>query len=304
MSDRETSRKPETIPVPLILHAGFFEDVLKDAQKLNAKRREAFMSSGAEDPKLPQKAKAWAKAGKQVILAAGCLFNQYPADADRQQRALAILNECKQESFLREANLMQQYELAEEAGQDSPEELDKKMDAVLDAIHFCARAQNTHISWVRRFMKSETYESAEFRYEKQVSKEAFDTIMRVPEGHAFYPAHVFPSGRVPKGDRVPYPPLVYAKWKNLPLEDFIFDEEHDDFVLPEGYVSEDGRIDDQSVVFDRAGDTVTMRFVGEEPVTWNYWRPKNDRDTMDYSSWCAEYERRLYKQFIIDSEFY
>ena len=97
---------------------------------------------------------------------------------------------------------------------------------------------------------------------------------------------------------MPNLPEPFIKWKDLPPEDFIYDKEHDEFILPKGYLSADGTIDDQSVVFDWEKRTVTCKFVGGEPVTWPFWKAKDVSDAPKKGTWYWDYYRQLYKQVL------
>ena len=296
MSKKTNMPKPDVFPVALIHCCGSFDDVMGDAQRLYEEQRELFMASNANDDDLPKKAEAWAKASKRLIQTAGADFCRYPANAERQENALRIIELCKNDSFLRERNLMLHYELAKQAGLD-PEALAKKRDAVLESIHFCARAVNTQNSWVKKFLTGETYEPVEIRMYRKAGKKVHDMAKLIPEGHDFYPARVFPPFRVPAGERVPYSPPAFRAFKNLPAEDFIYDAEHDEFVLPKGSLSPDGRIDDQSVVFNWEDRTVACKFHGEEePIIWPFWKPRDTFDVPEEGSWCEEYMKRVRHQ--------
>ena len=299
----ETTKKSDAgmFQFPMITCCGSYEDVLADVQALYNKQREAFFSGNANDDDVPEKAEAWAKVSKRLIQAAASEMCMYPAEAERQEKALQIIDTCKNDAFLREANLLAHYQIAEEAGLEG-KDLMKKFDAFLKGVDFCTRARNTQIYWVRKFMHGDTYEPAEMKYYRKYGGRTYTMMQRIPDGHRFWPARIFPRDRVPAGQRVPYTPAVFKLWKALPQEDLVFDEEHDEFVLPKGYVSRDGRIDDQSVVFNWEDRTVTMKFVGDEPVTWSFWKARNDGDLPEAGSWAEEYMIRVRKQLIEDLE--
>ena len=299
----DTTKKSDAgmFQFPMITCCGSYEDVMADVQALYNERREAFLTGNSNDDDVPEKAAAWEKVSKRLIQAAASEMCLYPADAERQEKALQIIDICKQDGFLREANLFAHYQIAEKAGLEG-KPLEKKFDALMKSVDFCTRARNTQIHWVRKFMHGDTYEPAEMKYYRKYGKRTHDMMQRIPDGHRFWPARIFPRDRVPAGQRVPYVPAVFRLWKALPQEDLVFDEEHDEFVLPKGYVSEDGRIDDQSVVFNWEDRTVTMKFVGEEPVTWSFWKARDDGDLPEAGSWAEEYMIRVRRQLIEDLE--
>lgn len=293
--NKQDTENTAVFRIALIRSCGTFDDVLKDAQDLYDEQRTNFMSSSADAGDLPERAAEWAKASRRLIQAAASEMSLYPAEAERQEKALHIIDICKKDSYLREANLKLHYEWCKGKGMEE-KDLRKKRNALLDSILFAIRARNTQIVWVRKFLHGDTYETAEMRYLREHGKDLHEKTLRIPEGHRFYPARVFPPDPVPAGQRVPYPPDAFSLWKELPQEDFVYDLEHDEFVLPKGYVSPDGLIDDESVVFNWEENTVTMKLVGGEPVTWPFWKARKSTDLMEEGSWCEEYQIRVYQQ--------
>ncbi len=45
-----------------------------------------------------------------------------------------------------------------------------------------------------------------------------------------------------------------------------------------------------------------MKFVGDEPVTWSFWKARDDGDLPEAGSWAEEYMIRVRKQLIEDLE--
>jgi hypothetical protein len=175
-------------------------------------------------------------------------------------------------------------------------------DAALRSLDFHLRAYNTQTSYLKRYVSDPDYVTPELAMEKKASAEVAKGMKMIPKGHFFLPARPFPPARIPEGERVPYPPAAFEAWKNLPIEDFYFDTETDEFALPKGYISEDGTIDDESVVWDWENRTVTMKFRGGEPVTWPFWKPRDTFDVLKKGEWCTEYLQRLYRQILEDAE--
>ena len=73
-------------------------------------------------------------------------------------------------------------------------------------------------------------------------------------------------------------------------------------MIKPGYVSEDGLIDDQSVVIDPVNNKVTIKFRGGTPVVWDWWKPKDSYDLPEPGSWVEEYLIRSYAQKVADRE--
>ncbi len=111
-----------------------------------------------------------------------------------------------------------------------------------------------------------------------------------------WPPRIFPHDPVLEGQPVPTWPEPYQRVAALDVDHKEYDLEHDNFVVKKGYVSEDGLIDDQSVVWDYENNKVTIKFRGGEPVVWDFWKPKDTADVLGPGHWCYQYIRRLYWQ--------
>ena len=291
-------KKPETFRVAPISEYGCFEDYLADTEKLYEEKREAFLAGDVNSDTLPELSDSFADASRLFIMAAAALYNKYRDNADKIERALGIFDRCKKDSGIREKNLMLHYELMKKQKPDEPKTLDKIYHKVLDSLQFLFRAQNTQLMYLRRYLTGPVFMSPEYKMDLEGGPRAKAFFDRVPRGHHFWPARPFYPVCIPEGMRVPPTPPVYAEWKSLPVEDYVFDTEHDEFVLPKGYVSPDGRIDDQSVVWDWENRTVSMKYVGEEPVVWPFWKARDSTDLPE--GWAAEYNQRFYWQVIED----
>ena len=130
-------------------------------------------------------------------------------------------------------------------------------------------------------------------YEKVLAMtEATDRA--IPAGHIYLPAKPYPPEEIPASEQVPLLPQPYAAFRMIDPAELGYDLEHDEFFIPKGYVSEDGRIDENSVIWDWEKEEVTFQFVGEEAVTWKFWKAKNLRDMI--SGWGDAYYRRYFEQ--------
>ena len=168
---------------------------------------------------------------------------------------------------------------------------------MLEGYKFFFRAENTRLLYLRRYVTDPDYVTPEYRMEYEQGPIAKVYRSMVPEGHIFMPARPYPPVRTPDWQNgVPYPPEPFCRWKNLPPEDFIYDAEHDEFVLPEGYVSDDGLIDDKSVIWHPETCEVDIGYVGGERTVWNYKKFLDPRGVWEPGSWAAEYQIRLYQQ--------
>ena len=295
-------RKPAVIPAATIKEYGAFEEYYEYTEKIYNEIQTEFLSTDPRDPEILKKEKKCEDAARAMIMMTAALFGRHTGKMENKDKALAMLDQCKKDAGIRAKNIILHKELAEKELHPDPEQREEMQRAVLRSLIFHTRAYNTQTSCLNRYVNDPNYVTPELAAEKEASKSVAKGMKMIPKGHYFLPARPFPPARIPEGERVPYPPEAYAAWKDLPIEDFYFDTEHDEFALPKGYVSPDGRIDDESVIWDWENNTVTMKFRGGEPVTWPFWKPKDTYDVLKEGDWCAEYYIRLYRQHLEDIE--
>ena len=290
-------KKPVSFRMAPVTDFGSFEDYLKTAGEIYAECEEDFMAADVSEESFPKVCEKWAAASRTMIMAAGALFGRFPSDQENKARALEIFGRCTRDSGIRAKNLKLHYDLMKQDEELAPRKLEKKQRQLLEGLNFYFKAENTKNLYAKRYVSDPDYVSPEYRMEYEQGPVAKQYRSMVPEGHIFMPARPFPPLRLPDWQKgVPYPPAPFIRWKNLPPQDFVYDSEHDEFVLPEGYLSEDGTIDDRSVVFNWEERTVTMKFVGGEPVTWPFWKPKDVTEAPQKGAWYWDYYRTLYRQ--------
>ena len=306
MSDTKNSekipaefKKPADFRIAPIRVFGSFEDYLADTEKLYGEAKEEYLASDVRAKDFPETCKSWEKVSRTMIMAAAALFGRNAADLKNKNKALELFQLCREDSGIREKGMMQHYELAKADEGVTPEERGKLRDKVLGSLEFFFRAANTQQRYLDRFVNSPDFISPEFQIEKERGPRVKALRKKIPAGHYFLPARPFPPERVPDWmNDVPSLPEAFQKFKDLPVEDYTYDAEHDEFALPEGYLSADGTIDDRSVVWDWENRTVTCRTVGGEPVTWPFWKPVDLGDTPKRGTWLWDYYRQLYKKVL------
>ena len=129
-----------------------------------------------------------------------------------------------------------------------------------------------------------------------MAEKAARTRKCLPEGTVFRPPRIFPHDPIPDDQPVPLAPEVYRRFKKLQPEELNFDAEHQLFVLPQDYLSPDGKMDSGSIVWDHDHKKVTRKFVGEEPVTWDFKQYTDPAEVTAPDDWCVRYHRRLFLQ--------
>ena len=295
-------KNPEVFSVAPIACYGSAEEYYTMMERLYTEARNIFMTTDATDDKILKRAAEWEKISRGMIMANAELFGRKAGCLENKDKALKGLDECKKDAGIRAKNLERHFELAKKDENKNEDDLQKLRMNLAACLMFLFRVQNTQRKYLKLYVSSPDYVTPEYRIEKEQSAIVAKGMKMIPRGHFFLPARPFPPARIPEGDRVPYLPDAYDAWKSLPIEDFYFDTETDEFALPKGYVSKDGTIDDESVVWNWKDNTVTMKFRGGEPITWPFWKPKDTYDTLKKGEWVTEYYQRLYRQLLADAD--
>ena len=283
----------------LIADYGKLDDYIGMYQKHYDEKRAEFFDSTPEDADLPDKAKRWAAVSKTFMGLARTLMRAYGESDKYHQVSLEISDRITKDSGIRVRNLDLHYELMKKAHPENKGMLDRLSKDVIDGMNFFNRAvatQTVLITWADKASGGPI--GIEMEAEAEAGERARALEERVPRGHMFLPARPFPAVEIPEGYRVPEYPEPYKRMKEVPVEDLVYDEEHDEFIIRPGYISEDGLIDDESVVWNWEEGTVAIKFRGGEPEIWPFWKPKDAADIP--KGWIARYLRRKYLDWIDD----
>lgn len=292
-------KQPEGSGTALITDYAPYDFYLREAQERYDECRAAFFDSLAEDKDLPKKAKKWAAAARVLLGYAQTLYIISSDNEEEKQRALQIMDRISKECAIRKSNIAKHRRLRLAAGPDlSESDQDRLEQYERDADMDLLRTLNTLAHYRERHSRGAAVVSPEMEVETKVSERAARRRALIPENHLYLPARMYPPIPFPPDVPVPDLPEPYERMMQLPPEDLEYDEEHDEFVIPEGYVSEDGLLDDQSVVWDWKHHLVTMKLRGGEAVTWPFWKAKDASDVPKPDSWVMQYQIRLYDQWM------
>ena len=287
-------KKPGAGQTALITDYGTLDHYLGIYEKNYEEKRADFFDSVAEDQDLPDKAKRWESASKTYLSFARTLMKAYGEEDKYYGIAQEIADRVTKESAIRLSNLDLHYELMKKVYPKGDDRLIRLSKKVEDGMNFFSRAIATQTVIIHR-VDAMTGGPAgiELKEEEKAGERARALEEKVTDGHIFLPARPFPALPIPAGRKVQEYPEPYQRYKEIPVEDLIFDEEHDEFIIRPGYVSEDGLIDDESVVWNWEEGTVAIKFRGGEPEIWPFWKPKDETDIP--TGWTAEY---LYRKFV------
>lgn len=271
-------------------------DNVADALSIYEKDKAEFFATPVDDPKIIHVCRRWNQSMKELIQCAeGCIRITDAADEDRR-KALELMDYATKDCDRRKKT-MQRY--AEWVLSKDPNNEGVRLSMrslMLEQIHITQAAMNSQATYNRYVRENKSFVDQEYLDKVESSRRAAHVRECVPEGHHFRPAFIYPKKRIPEGERVPEWPDAYERVGNLPPEEKVFDPELCDFVLPEGYLSEDGLIDDKSVVWHPETHEVEIGYRGGVRTVWDYKRFIDPREVWIPGEWGAEYLIRLYEQ--------
>ena len=260
-----------------------------------------FFRSTLKDPDFPDKAERWRASQRTMLRCARTIVRNPDLSEDDEEKAFDWVQRITRDALLLEINLYKCYF-----------RINKNDVKKLNKVHRIWTAVQDHcirIDVTRAIMEKEVEQLRE-KQEKAAkseklgylpeeiafaaAKQAKGLMNAVPEGHYYLPAKPYPPERIPDGEPVPTLPMPFAEAMAIDPKHLAYDLEHDEFYIPEGYVSEDGRLDHDSLVWDWEKEEVTVKYVGGPPTTWKFWKPKDLRDGI--SGWAEEYYYRIFDQ--------
>ena len=278
-------------------------------EKYNRCREDYFNTLPTED-KLLRKSKRWERAALDYLRWAETFFDNCDGDNEKRQYALDIIDRVTKEAAVRHENIITYVDkltdnvIASNKSEEEKEDIIDDLDAIEHASGSHVRnLMKTQQHFIRLNEKGENYVSQQQEQEIAAAARVAELRERYfPKDHVYLPGRIIPPHRTPMTDRVPDCPKAYEKAENQPIDAYTWNEELDEVVIKPGYISEDGLIDDQSVVIDPVNNKVTIKFRGGEPVVWDWWKPKDTYDLPERGSWVEEYLIRSYAQMIADYE--
>ena len=236
------------------------------------------------------------RVAKMLTARVSVIFYMSTAPVEMRMKAREILDKISKDANARERTCSQYYHAVAEK---YPEKTDYLADLKLEKLarmSFLNRAMKTQCHYENDGIKKNDRKTAQENADRRNAAAAERIRSRVPEDRMFMPPRIFPHDPVPEGYPVPGFPEPYRRVENVDIDHKVYDLEHDNFVLEPGYVSEDGMIDDQSVIWDYENNKVIMKFRGGEPIVWDFWKPKDTADVLSPEHWCYQYLRRYYWQ--------
>ena len=281
---------------------GPHDNYLERTQVIYERAKSEFNSLKMGDPQILELAERWRVVAVQLMRTACGFFGKLNRTDETRARALQIMDMVTKDSASRSSSVSRYYDLLEGKFPEQKEMLRIVEKADLKHLEVVDRMIRTQISYIEKEDEENGGLTREQRMEREASKDVRKTYDRIPKGHVYRPAYPYPPERIPEDQLVPGWPGPIQRIENIPVEEKVYDTELDEFVLPKGYISEDGLIDDQSVVYYPEIREVEFGYRGGPRYRWKYWKARNDRDVPIAGEWAVEYYQRFYKQFVLEPE--
>ena len=288
--------EPDIFGLEHIADFDSYDERLKDALADYEAACRAFRAADPNRRLIMKAAEAVEMTAKVLVARVSVIFHMPDATVEKRMEGREILDRICKDANIRERDCSQYYYAVADKYPEQTEYVDGLRIEAVDRMNFLNRCMATQNHYLNDGIKRNDYGQAREESEKRCSAAAARIRSRVPDGHMFLPPRIFPHDPVPEGQPVPTRPEPYIRVAALDVDHKEYDLEHDNFVVKKGYISEDGLIDDQSVVWDYENNKVTIKFRGGEPVVWDFWKPKDTADVLGTDHWCYQYIRRLYWQ--------
>lgn len=288
--------EPDIFGLEHITDFDSYEERLMDAQADYDAICAAFKASDPNKRTIMKAAERAEKIAKTLVARVAVIFHMSNTPVEKRMEAREIIDRICKDANSRERTCSQFYHAVAEKYPEKTDYLDGLLDDKLDRMNFLNRCMATQVHYQNDGIKKNDYAQAKHNRKVEAAAKAEKIRSRVPAGHMFLPPRIFPHDPVPEGLPVPERPEPYARVASLDVDYKEYDIEHDNFVVKPGYVSEDGLIDDQSVVWDYENNKVICKFRGGEPIIWDFWKPKDTADVLGPEHWCYQYIRRIYWQ--------
>ena len=263
-----------------------------------------FFASTLDDPDFPDKAERWRASQRTMLRFARTLVRRPDVTEAEAEKAFEWLDRVMQDAVLLEANMKNYYKRmkkdnvkavnkAHRAWTDAQDHL-FRIDATGEAMEKDMENNMHHALNGDVYSPGGPYESLPEDITCKSVEMANAKSDAVPAGHSYYPAFPYPPERIRMEAPVPLLPMPYVDFRLIDPEELAYDLEHDEFYIPEGYVSKDGSLDHNSIKWDWEKEEVTCQYVGGVPVTWKFYKTKKPTDMI--SGWAHEYYRRYWSQ--------
>ena len=244
------------------------------------------------------------EAAKTLLSRAMVAFYMYPPSEEHKEKAQEIMDRVTKDANCRERTCSQYFHALRRDGNTLNKNLSRLFKEKQKRMRFLNRCMRTQSFYEKKLAEGSDAGNPLYAIEKKAAaiKRRMDTY--IPKGERFCPPQPFPHDPIPEGQPLPNPPDPLVRVMRMaPEGGLVFNPERHNFELPPDYISEDGLIDSESVVWDYDNHKVTMKYRGGVPVTWDFIQMLDDRDVYDPNAWSTQYRQRIFDQNLAESRF-
>ena len=282
-------------PAHVICEASFRENLDAALELFEADRAEFYINNPSNIHIIDVNARC-IQSAKELVAVAESLVRDSAATSDDKIHALQVIRYVNNDAASRRETIRRAMNAAL---RENPRRQDLRLrwrKALLDSIHSAQCIANSLASYEKRVAAGDDFSHPIEKLEKKASVIAKRIRGAVPEGRSYRPAMIYPKRVSPPGEPVPGYPEAMNRFLETPVEEKEFDLEMNEFVLPEGYRSADGKLTDKSVIWHPETHEVELGLEGEEKEIWNYLKVTDDSEVFRPGEWSTDYQIRLFQQ--------
>ena len=300
LSNKFQDEEPEVFDVEPVTDFDSFFDRLQEAEADYKEACETFRRANPGSETIMKTAEIVERAAKALASRVQVIFLMQDSSAEERAHAREVLDMLTKDSCRREKTCSNLYRKVREA---HPDQTDRINDLLIDKqkrMKFLDRCMATQAHYQKDLQNGKDAAADELKRKASRSYRAERIRRLIPAGGRFCPPRIFPHDPIPEGRPVPYPPEPIVRFHDLEPEDLIFNPEQHNFEISPNYLSEDGKMDGESVVWDYENHKVVMKYRGEEPVTWDFRQYIDRREVPKAADWDVQYYDRLRNQYAAD----
>ena len=300
ISEKFQGEEPEIFAVEHITDFDSYFERLQEAELDYREACEEFLTSNPGTDSIMEAAELVEQAAKALYSRVTVIFLMPEASMEDRAYARDVLDRLTKDSCARERTCSQMYRKVREVHPEQKDRIRRLRKAKQKRMKFLDRcmATQSHYQKDRKITKDAAAEQQEKDIRR--SYKAHRMRQQMPKGGRFCPPRVFPHDPIPAGRPVPYPPEPIVRFKELEPEDLVFNPEQHNFEIRPGYLSEDGKMDSESVAWNYETHKVAMKYRGEEPVIWDFRQYIGLDEVPKPEDWDVQYYNRLRDQWEAD----
>ena len=300
ISEKFQGEEPEIFAVEHITDFDSYFERLQEAELDYREACEEFQEANPGADSIMEAAELVEQAAKALYSRVTVIFLMPEASAEDRAYARDVLDRLTKDSCARERTCSQMYRKVREVHPEQKDRIRRLRKAKQKRMKFLDRCMATQAHYQKD--RKTTKDAAAEQQEKEIrrSYKAHRMRQQMPKGGRFCPPRVFPHDTIPPGRPVPYPPEPIVRFKELEPEDLVFNPEQHNFEIRPGYLSEDGKMDSESVAWNYETHKVAMKYRGEEPVIWDFRQYIGLDEVPKPEDWDVQYYNRLRDQWEAD----